>query len=88
VEAMLSALCETELMAKYPAKDVASWLGNSVPVAMEHYAMATAESFQNAIAEPTLSEIKNGGSIKGKTSTISKTQKNEKTRILLENAGF
>jgi hypothetical protein len=43
-------------MAAYPAKDVASWLGNSVPVAMAHhamahYAMATAESFQRAVIE-------------------------------------
>lgn len=37
-------------MAKYPAKDVASWLGNSVPIAMKYYAMASAESFQRASA--------------------------------------
>ena len=47
----LRATRETELMAKYPAKDVAAWLGNSVPVAMLHYAMATAESFERAIQE-------------------------------------
>jgi transcription initiation factor TFIID subunit TAF12 len=47
----LRASRETELMAVYPAKDVASWLGNSVPVALAHYAMATAESFQRAIVE-------------------------------------
>lgn len=41
----LRASRETELMAKFPAKDVAAWLGNSVPVAMRHYAMATDESF-------------------------------------------
>lgn len=48
----LRASRETELMAKFPAKDVASWLGNSVPVAMAHYAMATAESFRQAIEIP------------------------------------
>ncbi len=47
----LRASRETELMAVYPAKDVASWLGNSVPAATAHYAMATAESFQRAIVE-------------------------------------
>ena len=45
----LRASRETELMAEFPAKDVASWIGNSVPVAMKHYAMATDESFQRAI---------------------------------------
>lgn len=45
----LRATRETELLAAgYPAKDVASWLGNSVPVAMKHYAMATAEQFEKA----------------------------------------
>ncbi len=47
----LRASRETELMARYPAKDVSAWLGNSVPVAMRHYAMATDESFQ-AAADP------------------------------------
>ncbi len=32
------------------AMDVASWLGNSVPVAMKHYAMATDEAFVSASA--------------------------------------
>ena len=54
----LRATRETELMAKYPAKDVAAWLGNSVPVAMLHYAMATAESFERAIQERSTPEAK------------------------------
>ncbi len=48
----LRASRETELMAKYPAKDVSSWIGNSVAVAMESYAMPLVESFQRAIVEP------------------------------------
>ncbi|MCA9215276.1 MAG: tyrosine-type recombinase/integrase [Planctomycetales bacterium] len=44
----LRASRETELMSRFPAKDVSSWLGNSVPVAMRHYAMATDESFRAA----------------------------------------
>ena len=44
----LRASRETELMARYPVKDVASWLGNSVPTAMKHYAMATDEAFKAA----------------------------------------
>ena len=44
----LRATRETELLAKFPAKDVAEWLGNSVPVAMMPYAMATRESFERA----------------------------------------
>ncbi len=61
----LRASRETELMAIYPAKDVASWLGNSVPVAMAHYAMATAESFQRAIAEGTSAGGAKSGAICG-----------------------
>ncbi len=48
----LRASRETELMARYPAKDVASWLGNSEPTAMKHYAMATDEAFK-AAADPS-----------------------------------
>jgi hypothetical protein len=39
---------ETELLAQWPAKDVSSWLGNSTPVAMKHYAMATDAAFKAA----------------------------------------
>lgn len=39
-------------MARFPAKDVSAWLGDSVPVAMRHYAMATDLSFR-AAADPT-----------------------------------
>ena len=42
-------------MAKYPAKDVASWLGNSEPVAMAHYAMAMQSSFDRATIEGAVS---------------------------------
>ncbi len=52
----LRASRETELMARWPAKDVASWLGNSVPVAMRHYAMATDESFL-AASDPTVATV-------------------------------
>lgn len=47
----LRATRETELMAAYPAKDVSSWLGNSAPVAMKHYAMSMQDSFNRAIRE-------------------------------------
>ncbi len=45
----LRATRETELMAEYPIKDVASWLGNSAPIAMKHYAMTMKSSFDRAI---------------------------------------
>lgn len=47
----LRASRETELMAVYPVKDVSSWLGNSAPVAMKHYAMSMQDSFDRAIRE-------------------------------------
>lgn len=56
----LRATHETELMAKYPAKDVASWIGNSVPVAMKHYAMATEEGFQRALVEASIAPTQSG----------------------------
>ncbi|MEM6363762.1 MAG: hypothetical protein AAF745_05000 [Planctomycetota bacterium] len=49
----LRALRDTELLAIYPAKDVSSLLGNGVPVAMKHYAMARKEVFEAAASEPT-----------------------------------
>lgn len=49
----LRASRETELMGKFPAKDVASWIGNSVPVAMAHYAMPLASSFEAAKSTAT-----------------------------------
>ncbi|MBB3210610.1 integrase [Rhodopirellula rubra] len=49
----LRASRETELLGIYPAKDVSSWLGNSVPVAMKHYAMARKEIFEAAALKPT-----------------------------------
>lgn len=51
----LRATRETELLAKYPAKDATSWLGNSPTIAHKHYSMATDEAFAKAIAEPTIS---------------------------------
>jgi hypothetical protein len=39
---------ETELMGEYPNKDGSQWLGNSVPVAMKHYAMSRDEVFERA----------------------------------------
>ena len=47
----LRATRETELIAEYPIKDVASWLGNSAPVAMKHYAMTMKDSFDRAIRD-------------------------------------
>ncbi len=73
----LRARCETELMAIYPAKDVAAWLGNSLPVAMTHYAMATAESFQRAIQEGAKSVGANGGAICGSIPTGSEAISNQ-----------
>ena len=46
----LRATRETELIALYPIKDVASWLGNSAPIAMKRYAMTMQSSFERAIA--------------------------------------
>ncbi len=47
----LRASRETELMALYPVKDVSSWLGNSAPIAMKHYAMPLQDSFERAIKD-------------------------------------
>jgi integrase len=39
---------ETELLAKYPVKDVCAWIGNTQAVAMKHYAMVMESSFAEA----------------------------------------
>lgn len=49
----LRATRETELIALYPIKDVASWLGNSAPIAMKHYGMTMQSSFERAITNGT-----------------------------------
>ncbi len=47
---------QTELLDHFPIKAVCEWLGNSSPVALEHYAQVTAEHFQLALQ--TISEPK------------------------------
>ncbi len=67
-------------MAIYPAKDVASWLGNSVPVAMAHYVMATEESFRNASGMlPQQNGSIVGDHISDISNAITEETKNEKT---------
>jgi len=63
---------ETELLAEFPVKDVCSWIGNSQAVAMEHYAMTTADSFQRAICGST------GGSIRANQEISEDDTQNEK----------
>ena len=74
----LRASRETALMARYPAKGVASWLGNSAPVAMRHYAMATDESCK-AASDPSGQTVtrepqpEKGGCISGISGAIEPT---------------
>src|SRR4029453_11508119 len=49
----LRASRQTELLDRFPVKAVCTWLGNSQPVALEHYAQVTAEHFRTAITQPT-----------------------------------
>jgi len=77
----LRASRETELMARWPAADVAAWIGHSVPIAMKHYAMATDISFREAAG---LSDDggggSTGGSIYGRSAVVSsrtETNRNE-----------
>lgn len=58
----MRATRETELMARYPVKDVTSWLGNSPAVALKHYAMLMPASFDLA--------VKNGANLPGLTADI------------------
>lgn len=57
----LRATRETELLAKYPAKDVVSWIGNSEAVAMKHYAMARSSVFASATGLSHPSSIETEG---------------------------
>lgn len=47
----MRATRETELMARYPVKDVTSWLGNNPAVALKHYAMTMPASFERAVTD-------------------------------------
>ena len=48
----LRATRETELLGRFPAKDVTQWIGNSIAVAMDHYAMPTQATFKAATTTP------------------------------------
>ncbi len=50
----LRATRGTELLGKYPAKDVTGWLGNSPTIAHKHYSMATDKAFAEALVEKTV----------------------------------
>jgi hypothetical protein len=78
----LRASRETELMAKYPAKDATSWIGNSVAVANKHYAMKLRDSFSRAIAEGATPQ---STSDKGR---ISATQDFGRLKIAVKDAIF
>ena len=91
---------ETELMARFPAKDVSAWLGNSVPVAMRHYAMATDESFL-AAADPDGSTVSSkpraqkeaiggylGGAISGVSGTIRDEPQNAENPVFAGKTGL
>ncbi|MBI1312456.1 tyrosine-type recombinase/integrase [bacterium] len=78
----LRASRQTELLAEFPVKDVCEWIGNSQPVAMKHYAMATDDSFQRAICGSTRGST--GGSIwanQGESEADAQNEKPSKTRV-------
>ena len=82
----MRATRETELMARFPIKDVSSWLGNSAPIAMRHYAMVTKESFQ-AASDPGGQTTAdgggdNGGDISGISGAISGTADGTASSVL------
>ena len=69
----LRASRETELLGAFPAKDVAGWLGNSVPIAMKHYATARENVFTSAVdfeatQNPTQNDAESGGTASQATS--------------------
>tara|TARA_R110002072_G_scaffold302354_1_gene484869 strand:- start:45804 stop:47144 length:1341 start_codon:yes stop_codon:yes gene_type:complete len=68
----LRASRQTELLGIHPVKDVCDWRGNTEAVAMKHYAMATADSFQRAVCGST------GGSISANQQISAKNNPNRK----------
>ncbi len=83
----LRATRETELMALYPIKDVASWLGNSSPVAMKHYAMTMERSFQQATEKGAIGvvpqQVHHSAAIQANPEQSERLEDAEKTAILL-----
>jgi integrase len=53
----LRASRQTELLDHFPIKAVCDWLGNSSPVALEHYAQVTAAHFQAATVTQTAPKL-------------------------------
>ena len=47
---------ETELVERYPTHVVCRWMGNSKPVAVEHYLQVTDEHFERAIRDESAEE--------------------------------
>src|SRR5262245_27819536 len=77
----LRATRQTELLNRFPIKAVCDWLGNSQPVAIEHYAQVTAEHFQTAAAELTGAAIElasRGVSKTGEAEGEARTKQNAK----------
>ena len=49
----LRASRQTELAQRFPIHVVCEWIGNSRPVALEHYLNTTAGDFERATSQPT-----------------------------------
>ena len=67
---------QTELLSTHPVKDVCDWFGNTEAVAMKHYAMATADSFQRAVCGSTGGSISANQQVSGKNNPNREPQKN------------
>ncbi len=75
----LRATRQTELLNHFPIKAVCDWLGNSQPVAIEHYAQVTAEHFQTAATELTgAAESARGASETGEAESEARAKQNAK----------
>lgn len=55
----LRAACQTDLNDKFPTQVGCEWLGNSIPVAEEHYLQTTEEHYQRAAQNPAHSVAQN-----------------------------
>jgi len=72
---------QTELLDHFPIKAVCDWLGNSTPVAIEHYAQVTAEHFQSALSATTAPRGIAKGEGQGEAKSEAIVKRNPKLRV-------
>ena len=85
---------ETELVETFPLHVVCGWIGNSAPVAAEHYLQVTSDHFERALQEPeavppeATSAARNPARYTSELSILGGNQNKEPAEIPRDSDGF